>query len=69
MMSDGKRMAAAESGLPIAHTVTGGEQINSLPGIAGAWTSSRDIPALPEKSFRQLWAEDQARAEEEDDET
>ncbi|MCF2587522.1 lactate utilization protein [Brevibacterium sp. UCMA 11752] len=68
MMGDGKRMAAAESGLPIAHAVAGDKQINSLPGIAGAWTSSRDIPALPEKSFRQLWAENEARAEGEDDE-
>ncbi|MGO1310966.1 MAG: (4Fe-4S)-binding protein, partial [Brevibacterium aurantiacum] len=54
---------------PPAPPLPGGAQIPSLPGIAGAWTSSRDIPALPEKSFRQLWAEDQARAEEEDDET
>lgn len=60
MMGDGKRMTAAEKGLPLAHKVTGGEQINALPGIAGAWTSSRDIPALPEKSFRQLWAEEEA---------
>ncbi|SMX84457.1 MULTISPECIES: lactate utilization protein B [Brevibacterium] len=65
MMGDGKRMAAAESGLPLAHKATGGNQINSLPGIAGAWTSSRDIPGLPEKSFRAMWAEDEARSEEE----
>ena len=48
-----------EKGLPLAHAVTRGEQINALPGIAGAWTSSRDIPALPSKSFRQLWAEEE----------
>ncbi|WP_436627481.1 lactate utilization protein B [Brevibacterium renqingii] len=59
MMSDGKRMTATEKGLPLAHAVTRGEQINALPGIAGAWTSSRDIPALPNKSFRQLWAEEE----------
>ncbi|WP_248283990.1 lactate utilization protein B [Brevibacterium sediminis] len=66
MMGDGKRMAAAEKGLPLAHKVTGGEQINALPGIAGAWTSSRDIPALPEKSFRQLWAEEEANDRDEE---
>ena len=66
MMGDGKRMAAAEKGLPLAHKVTGGEQINDLPGIAGAWTSSRDIPALPEKSFRQLWAEEEADGQDEE---
>ena len=66
MMGDGKRMAAAEKGLPLAHKVTGGEQINTLPGIAGAWTSSRDIPALPEKSFRQLWAEEEADGQDEE---
>lgn len=67
MMGDGKRMAAAEKGLPLAHAVSGGKSMNSLPGIAGAWTSSRDIPGLPEKSFRQLWAEDEDRDEDRDE--
>ena len=62
MMSDSRRMATAESVLPIAHALTGGNPINSLPGIAGAWTSSRDIPALPQKSFRTLWAESEGES-------
>lgn len=65
MMGDGKRMASAEKGLPFAHKATRGGQINALPGIAGAWTSSRDIPGLPEKSFHQLWAESEGQAESE----
>ncbi|WP_228282309.1 lactate utilization protein B [Brevibacterium atlanticum] len=61
MMGDGKRMTAVEKGLPLAHKATRGKQIDALPGIAGAWTSSRDIPALPEKSFRQQWADEEAQ--------
>ncbi len=30
--------------------------ISSLPGPGGAWTHSRDLPAIPPQSFRQWWA-------------
>jgi len=30
--------------------------LRDLPGILGAWTSTRDLPALPAESFRQWWA-------------
>ncbi|MGY2893996.1 LutB/LldF family L-lactate oxidation iron-sulfur protein [Deinococcus sp. UYEF24] len=33
--------------------------IHALPGLLGGWTSSRDLPAFPQKSFRELWREEQ----------
>ncbi len=34
-----------------------GNTISSLPGIMSGWTNSRDLPAVPQKSFRDLWRE------------
>jgi L-lactate dehydrogenase complex protein LldF len=34
-----------------------GGSIGPLPGPTGAWTNSRDLPQLAEKSFRELWKE------------
>ncbi|MGH3145464.1 MAG: lactate utilization protein LutB domain-containing protein [Rubrobacter sp.] len=31
--------------------------LRPLPGPLGAWTGSREMPTLAEKSFRQLWKE------------
>ena len=30
--------------------------IHNLPGMLSAWTSTRDMPAIPAESFRQWWA-------------
>ena len=35
--------------------------ISSLPGIMSGWTNSRDLPAVPAKSFRDLWRERRVR--------
>ncbi|GGC81593.1 iron-sulfur cluster-binding protein [Tersicoccus solisilvae] len=56
MMSDGRRMAAAERALPLGSLFAGRDRkFSKLPGIAGAWTSSRDIPAPPTESFHTWW--------------
>ncbi len=34
-----------------------GGMVGSVPGPLGAWTSSRDLPPLAKKSFRELWKE------------
>ncbi len=38
--------------------------IHALPGLLGGWTDSRDLPAFPQKSFRELWRERQTGSEE-----
>ncbi|MYM19693.1 (4Fe-4S)-binding protein [Brevibacterium sp. 5221] len=66
LMSDGRRMALMEKGLPLAKLLSPKAGIRSLPGIAGAWTSSRTIPRPPRQSFRSWWsAEHREEAREE----
>lgn len=61
VMSDGRRMNAAESALPLAALV-GRDGFKSLPGIAGAWTHTRTIPAPPRESFRSWWRKNRGNA-------
>ena len=30
--------------------------LHHLPGLLGAWTETRDLPAIPDESFRDWWA-------------
>jgi len=32
-----------------------GDYINWLPGILGGWTATRDMPAIPQQTFRSWW--------------
>ena len=52
LMSDGRRMGMAERALPLAHRFSPAAGMTSLPGLAGQWTSSRDVPQPPAESFR-----------------
>lgn len=57
-LSSGTRLKFLEKGLPAGRLLAGKDQrISWLPGIAGGWTSSRDIPAPPQSSFRDQWAQ------------
>jgi L-lactate dehydrogenase complex protein LldF len=35
----------------------GGRKIGRLPGVLGRWTDTRDLPAVPEQTFREWWRE------------
>jgi L-lactate dehydrogenase complex protein LldF len=37
-------------------------QLTNMPGMAGAWTRSRDLRAIPAYSFRDWWKQREARA-------
>lgn len=48
---------------PLARKDSAGERwIHWLPGMLGGWTQSRDLPALPNQTFREWW-ERRPRAE------
>lgn len=55
MMSDGRRMNLIGRALPLVHKATPDEGMLDLPGVAGKWTDSRDIPQPPKSSFRTWW--------------
>ena len=55
--ASGKRLGLLEKALPLGRLAAGrSKKIKRLPGIAAGWTSSRDIPAPPSRSFRDWWA-------------
>ncbi|RZU63680.1 LutB/LldF family L-lactate oxidation iron-sulfur protein [Zhihengliuella halotolerans] len=56
-LSSGKVLNLMEKALPLGRLAAGRDKkIKKLPGkLAGAWTSSRDIPAPPAQSFRDWW--------------
>ncbi|MFZ2562696.1 MAG: lactate utilization protein B [Corynebacterium variabile] len=60
MMSDGRRMGLVEKGLPIANRLSPKAGLWGLPGVAGKWTSSRDVPQPPKQSFRS-WFKDREK--------
>ncbi|MDO5752313.1 LutB/LldF family L-lactate oxidation iron-sulfur protein [Arthrobacter sp.] len=54
--SSGAKLNLLERGLPLGKLAAGRDKvIKKLPGIAGGWTKTRDIPAPPNRSFRQWW--------------
>ncbi|OMH27751.1 (4Fe-4S)-binding protein [Tersicoccus phoenicis] len=63
MMADGRRMAALERALPLGTLFAGRDhKFSRLPGVAGKWTSSRDVPAPPAESFHTIWRKRQRSA-------
>ena len=54
VLSDPRRLAAAQKAATIAGRLTGGRTVRSVPGL-GAWTNARDLPSPPTETFRQWW--------------
>ena len=53
VLQSGRRMAAAETLLPLGRTLGGKKhRIAALPWPLSSWTEFRDVPAPPEESFR-----------------
>ncbi len=48
--------AAALDAVQRAAGVVGGGIPRNLPGTAGKWTDTRDVPDVPKESFRQWWS-------------
>lgn len=56
MMSSPALMSVAERALPAGRLLAGRDRvIGWLPGLAGGWTSQRDLPSPPRQSFRHWW--------------
>lgn len=56
-MSDAANLSAARYFGRIGQKAfTNNGIIHHLPGMMSAWTSTRDLPAIPPESFRQWWA-------------
>lgn len=60
-MSSGRRFALAGRAATLAGRLTGSRPIRRLPWPGSLWTTSRDLPALPRATFRDLWARHQRR--------
>ncbi|WP_144790724.1 LutB/LldF family L-lactate oxidation iron-sulfur protein [Kocuria palustris] len=63
-MTSGTRMRLAEKALPLGRAAMkpmGG--LKWMPGVVGGWTQQRDIPVVPQQSFRNWWREHDGEAE------
>ena len=55
VMSDHRRLEAAQRAATTVGRVRGDKPLRTVPGL-GAWTGERDLPAPPAETFRQWWA-------------
>ncbi|SNC73556.1 L-lactate dehydrogenase complex protein LldF [Kytococcus aerolatus] len=60
VMSDHRRLEAAQRASSTVGALRGGRPFRSVPGL-GAWTSARDLPAPPRQTFRQWWENEHQR--------
>ncbi|WP_149202393.1 lactate utilization protein B [Actinotalea subterranea] len=61
-LGGGTRFRWAARGVSVAARLTGGRRLRRLPWPGSLWTAARDAPALPPRSFRDLWRRRGGRA-------
>ncbi|MCM3553739.1 lactate utilization protein [Janibacter melonis] len=59
VLSDPRRLAAAQKAVTVAGRLVGDRTIRSVPGL-GAWSDARDVPTPPKETFRQWWERERA---------
>ncbi len=55
MMGDYRRLEKAQKAATLGGRLLKGRTIHSIPGPFGPWTSARDVPSPPTRSFRDWW--------------
>jgi len=55
MMGDYRRLEKAQKAAALGGRLLKGRTIHSIPGPFGPWTSARDVPSPPTRSFRDWW--------------
>ncbi|HEX4488460.1 MAG TPA: lactate utilization protein LutB domain-containing protein, partial [Terriglobales bacterium] len=56
-LSDGSRLAAVQKLARVAQWPFEKDGLlHHLPGLMGNWTEARDLPTIPNESFREWWA-------------
>jgi L-lactate dehydrogenase complex protein LldF len=56
VLSDRRRYQAAQRALRVGHAPLHSRLARATPGLLGGWTSVRELPDIPERTFREWWA-------------
>ena len=56
ILSDRHRYQAAQRALRLGRAPVRSRLARALPGPVGGWTSVRELPEIPERTFRQWWS-------------
>jgi L-lactate dehydrogenase complex protein LldF len=63
VLSDRHRYQAAQRALRLGRAPLRSRLARALPGPVGGWTSVRELPEIPERTFRQWWSSHESGSE------
>ena len=63
ILSDRHRYQTAQRALRLGRAPLRSRLARALPGPVGGWTSVRELPEIPERTFRQWWSSHENRSE------
>jgi L-lactate dehydrogenase complex protein LldF len=63
VLSDRHRYQAAQRALRLGRAPARSRLARALPGPVGGWTSVRELPEIPQRTFRQWWASQENESE------